>query len=47
MTDKTLEFGNIEFCTHDDHALFIGRSNADRPRWLEANKHKWQHIEDD
>ena len=46
MTDTALVVGDIHFFTHHDRALFIGTSNADRPRWLEDNKAKWQCVAD-
>jgi hypothetical protein len=46
MIDMTLLVGDIQFCTHHERALYISTSNADRQRWLEDNKGKWQRIED-
>ena len=46
MIDTTLIVGDFHFFTHHDRALYIGTSNADRQRWLDKNKGKWQRIED-
>jgi Primase C terminal 2 (PriCT-2) len=46
MIDTALVVGDFHFFTHHDRALYIGTLKADRQRWLEKNKDKWQRIED-
>jgi hypothetical protein len=45
VVDQSLVAHGFLFATHRDRALYLGKSDRDRPRWLKENTGKWRLVD--